>query len=203
MALTAQHYSRETLSMNRATLAPRWLADFARRWPLSKRGWLLAGLVAAAGWFVTSPKPFAPAPAQADTVAAARGELIYVPIYSSIHYTDNKQTLELAATLSIHNVNPERGITLVRADYYDTTGKLLKRYVDKPIALGPLATRNLVIEQADRTGGSGANFLVEWTAGEEVVSPIVEALMVNASSNLGISFLSPGKVIRHLGPAKN
>lgn len=189
--------------MNRATFAPRPTDGFTRGLFAFRRGWLLLALVAAVGWLAISSRTLAPTAANAHAVAAARGELIYVPIYSSIHYTDSKQTLELAATLSIHNVNPERGITLVRADYYDTTGKLLKRYLDKPIALGPLATRNLVIEQADRAGGSGANFLVEWTAGEDVVSPIVEALMVNASSNLGISFISPGKVIRNLGAAQN
>ena len=190
--------------MNRAMLAPRLSTGrSAGRFLVPERSWILATLVAAACWLAIPGRSMLSTQASADTVASAQGELIYVPIYSSIHYTDSKQTLELAATLSIHNVNPERGITLVRADYYDTSGKLLKRYVDKPIALGPLATRNLVIEQADRAGGSGANFLVEWTAGEEVVSPIVEALMVNASSNLGISFMSPGKVIRNLGPAKN
>ena len=189
--------------MNRATFAPCSTDGFTRGLFAFRRGWLLLALVAAVGWLANSSRTLAPTAANAHTVAAARGELIYVPIYSSIHYTDSKQTLELAATLSIHNVNPERGITLVRADYYDTTGKLLKSYLDKPIALGPLATHNLVIEQADRAGGSGANFLVEWTAGEDVVSPIVEALMVNASSNLGISFISHGKVIRNLGPAQN
>jgi len=189
--------------MNRDTLAPRSSNGFSSRFLIFPRGWILAAMLVTACWLAIPAPSLAPTPAQADTVASAQGELIYVPIYSSIHYTDSKQTLELAATLSIHNVNPDRAITLARADYYDTTGKLLKRFVDKPVAMGPLATRNLVIEQADRAGGSGANFLVEWTAGEEVVSPIVEALMVNASSNLGISFMSPGKVIRNLGRAKN
>ena len=130
----------------------------------------------------------------------ARGELVYVPIYSSIFYENGKRTLELAATLSIHNVNPDRQLTIVRADYYDTEGKLIKKYVDKPLVLNPLQTTNVVIEKANTAGGTGANFLVEWRSKHDATSPLVEALMVNASSNLGIAFTTTGKVVRQTAP---
>lgn len=35
----------------------------------------------------------------------AVGEVIYVPIYSSIFYPGPKRTMDLAATLSIHNTD--------------------------------------------------------------------------------------------------
>ena len=133
--------------------------------------------------------------------AATSGELVYVPIYSSIFYEDGRRTLELAATLSIHNVNPDRQITVARADYYNTDGKLIKTYVEKPLVLRPLQTMNLVIEKANMAGGTGANFLVEWQAAGEVNSPLVEAVMVNATSNLGIAFTSSGKVLKRLPAA--
>ena len=133
---------------------------------------------------------------KATPVGTAHGELIYVPIYSRIYYEDSKNTLELAATLSIHNVNPDRTITVTKADYYDTAGKLIHKYVPKPLVLNPLETKHLVIEKANVAGGLGANFLVEWQADGEVVSPMVEALMVNASHNLGIAFTSNGKVVK-------
>ena len=126
----------------------------------------------------------------------SRGELIYVPIYSSIFYENGKSTLELAATLSIHNVNPDVKLTLVRADYYDTKGKLIKKYVDKPVILNPLETKNVVIDRADTAGGTGANFLVEWQAQEDVISPLVESVMINATSSLGIAFTTVGKVVK-------
>ena len=85
----------------------------------------------------------------ADEAAAPQGELIYVPIYSSIFYEDGKKTLPLAATLSIHNVNPDRPITVTRADYYNSDGKLIKKYVDKPLTLTPLQTTNLVVERIE------------------------------------------------------
>jgi len=141
-----------------------------------------------------------PGRAAATSVGVARGELIYVPIYSRIYYEDTKTALELAATLSIHNVNPDRAITVTKADYYDTDGKLIHKYADQPLVLNPLQTKNLMIEKANTAGGPGANFLVEWHADTEVVSPLVEALMVNAAHNLGIAFTSSGRVIQRVGP---
>jgi len=135
----------------------------------------------------------------AEIGAAVSGETIYVPIYSSIHYDDSKSTLELAATLSIHNIDPERKIVLTKADYHDTAGALIEKYVEGPIVLNPLETKHLIIEKRNTAGGVGANFIVEWQADAEVSGPIVEALMVNAAHNLGIAFTSTGKVIKRTG----
>jgi hypothetical protein len=134
-------------------------------------------------------------------INVSQGELIYVPIYSSIFYENGKQTLELAATLSIHNVNLDRTITIARADYYDTAGRLLKKSLENPLTLGPLQTTNFVIDRTNTAGGTGANFVVEWHSKQDVTSPLVEAVMINASSNLGIAFTTTGKVIRQSAPA--
>jgi hypothetical protein len=131
--------------------------------------------------------------------AASRGELVYVPIYSSMMYDNGKRSLEVAATLSIHNINPDRPIRILRADYHATDGKLIKRYLDKPLVLGALQTSNVFIEKSNTAGGIGANFVVEWDGDAQAVSPLIEGLMVNASSNLGIAFTTTGKVIRATG----
>jgi hypothetical protein len=164
--------------------------------------WFLAAAAALVlGFVIQSPPPGATAVAAAGEQAAVAspGELIYVPIYSSIFFDDGKRTLELAATLSIHNIDPDRPITVTRADYYNTDGKLIKKYLEKPSTLKPLQTANIVVEKSNVAGGTGANFLVEWQASQEVNSPLVEAVMVNASSNLGIAFTSSGKVIKGRG----
>lgn len=139
--------------------------------------------------------------AQDTTTSTLSGELVYVPIYSSIFYENGKHTIELAATLSIHNINPDGQVTIVRADYYNSDGKLIKKYLPKPLVLQGLQTKNLVIEKEDKTGGTGANFIVEWSAVAGSPSPLIEAVMVNASSNLGIAFTTSGKVIRRTGAA--
>lgn len=129
----------------------------------------------------------------------SRGELIYVPIYSSVFYQDGKRTLELAATLSIHNIDLQNSITVEKVDYYNTKGELIRKHLDKALVLKPLETKNFVIDKEDTTGGTGANFLVQWQSpGQPVNSPIVEALMISAGSGQGISFTTAGRVIEKL-----
>ena len=134
--------------------------------------------------------------ARAGTPEQATGETIYVPIYSSIFYHDSKRTIDLAATLSIHNVDPGHSMTVTAVNYYDTRGKLIRKQLEQPLELAPFETRNFVVEKTDTTGGTGANFIVEWRAAEKVVTPLVEALMVGISTGQGISFTSQGKVIK-------
>jgi len=133
--------------------------------------------------------------------ATPQGELVYVPVYSGIVYDDGNQTLRLDTTLSIHNINTDRKITVTRADYYNAEGKLIKKYLEKPLVLLPLSATSMVVPRTKAPGGMAANFLVEWQANQAVNSPVVEALMVNASSNLGVSFTSNGRVLKQLPPA--
>lgn len=159
---------------------------------------LAAGTLAAIGLYFGAQQVSQAAQESAPAPPAQRGELVYVPIYSSVFYENGKQTLELAATLSIHNISPDAAVRITRADYYNTEGKLIKRYLPKPLTLSPLQTTNLVVERADTRGGTGANFLVEWR-GDDAPSPLIEAVMLNATSNLGIALTSQGKVVRKLG----
>ena len=144
--------------------------------------------------------PWNMAGAQEAAEPGPHGELIYIPIYSSIFYQDSKRTLELAATLSIHNVDPDHSLALTKVDYYNTKGDLIRKYLEKPLVLKPLETKNFVIDKSDTTGGTGANFLVEWRAKDEaIVSPLLEALMINVASSQSLSFTSQGKVIKRFG----
>jgi hypothetical protein len=89
-------------------------------------------------------------------------------------------------------------IIVSKVDYYDTHGKLIRHYLANPIVLNPLETVSYLVEHKDTRGGDGANFIVEWAAEEEVAEPIIEAVMIGASSALGISFTCQGKVIEYL-----
>jgi hypothetical protein len=52
--------------------------------------------------------------------------------------------------------------------YYNTEGKLIKQYLERPVELSPLASTNFIVERTDTSGGSGANFIVEWIAEKDV-----------------------------------
>lgn len=138
-------------------------------------------------------------PAAIATVEAqplkAKGQTVYVPIYSHIFTGHGEQRFHLAATLSIRNTDPNQAITVVAVDYYDTRGKRIKTYLEGPVSLDRLATTRYLVEISNKTGGSGANFLVQWQSASEANVPIIEAIMIGTQSGQGISFTSRGQVI--------
>ncbi len=124
------------------------------------------------------------------------GQTIYAPVYSEIYFMDDKSKILLGATLSIHNVDPDSSIVLTKVDYFNSKGKLLTHHLKGPKVLRPLQTKEYVVELSEREGGTGANFLVEWRAAHRVTEPLVETIMLSASSSRGVSFVSRGKVVR-------
>ena len=127
---------------------------------------------------------------------AVMGQTIYVPIYSHIYYENRQKTFDLAATLSIRNTDLTKPMIITAVRYYDTNGKLLRQYVERPIQLDALASTDFVVDKNDTSGGSGANFIVEWVAQSEISEPIVEAVMIGSTLQQGISWISPGKVVK-------
>ncbi|WP_299479303.1 DUF3124 domain-containing protein [uncultured Roseibium sp.] len=141
---------------------------------------------------------FRSAPAQ-DFTEKVLGETIYVPAYSRIFSHPNRSDL-LAATLAVHNVDPDASLTLTRLDYHGEDGTLLRSLLDGPLELAPLQSKTVLIPINDTTGGVGANFIVVWTAKTPVLSPIAEAIMTSGSGGPGPSFISRGRVIERLSP---
>lgn len=127
------------------------------------------------------------------------GQKIYVPAYSHIYSGDRERPFLLTVTLSIRNINPNHSIRIVQADYYETLGKLLKKYVERPVVLKPLESIRYVVPESHRTGGSGANFIVTWKSDRPVNAPIVESIMIGAAGQQGISFTSRGRPILDTG----
>lgn len=125
----------------------------------------------------------------------SKGQLIYVPAYSHIYMGNKEKPFLLTVTLSIRNIDPNHQITLTLIDYYETQGKLLKKHIDKPVTLKPLEALRYVIPEKDKTGGSGANFLVEWQSDEFVNAPIIESIMIGTQSQQGVSFTSRGQEV--------
>ncbi len=128
-------------------------------------------------------------------VNQSRGQMLYVPIYSHIYFKNQERTINLAATVSIRNTDREHSIVLSTIDYIDNNGDLVRRYLQEPRRLDPLASASVVIEESDAAGGLGANFMVEWSAAQPVSTPVVESIMISARSSLGISFTSRARVI--------
>lgn len=121
----------------------------------------------------------------------SNGQTIYVPAYSHI-YTGNKDLPSLlAVTLSIRNTDQSHLIKIMAVEYYDTQGKLLKKFISSPLVINVLGTKRFSIPLRDKTGGSGANFIIKWEADRPVNPPIVETIMVGSR----LSFTSRGQAI--------
>ena len=126
----------------------------------------------------------------------SKGQTVYVPAYSNVFSGPRRLPFLLATTLSIRNTDLAASFRVNSVDYYDSNGKLIRRHLQKPIVLGPLASSYVHIEEKDDSGGFGANFIVRWDADRLIDAPIIECVMIGATSGQGISFVSPGQVIR-------
>jgi hypothetical protein len=118
-------------------------------------------------------------------------QLVYVPVYSHVYYQGGAP-YSLETTLSIRNIDPDEAVYLKSVEYFDTSGKLVKTHLEQTIRLGPLQTIEFLVERRDSSGGSGANFLVEWLGERQIDKPLVEAVMVGTAGTQGICFARMG-----------
>ena len=178
------------------------------RWQITWQGLALAVVLFAGGLILGSYRDrSAPThssagerlqPAPAGTVPSTDGTIVYVPVYSSLYLgvSTRTPTVDLAATVSVRNTSSVHPITLQWVRYYDSSGKKVRDYLDKPSALPPLGAVEFVIQRADTVGGPGANFLIRWDGPADVDAPVIEAVMFGQSAGAGVSFTSRGQIVK-------
>jgi hypothetical protein len=130
----------------------------------------------------------------------SKGETLYLPVYSHIWHgdvgRDGKPTKTLmSVSVSIRNTDPANPVRVTSAQYYDTDGRKLKEYMPKPSVIGPMGTEELFIARSDDRGGSGANFVIVWSADAAVSPPIVEAVHANLPGGRSIVFTTSARRI--------
>lgn len=126
-------------------------------------------------------------PAQLDPAE----RVMYVPTYSHIASGGGTRTM-LGVTLSVRNVDHTATVSLVAVDYFNTEGAQVRRYLDTPKDIEPLATVEFVVDPLDDTGGSGANFLIQWSGPPNARTLLAEAVMVGHAGQGYLSFTSRG-----------
>ncbi len=146
--------------------------------------------------FIWAVMGFFPGQASANSnQIQSMGQSVYVPVYSHIYHGDREKEFNLTATLSIRNTNVDKDIMLHSIDYFDSKGKLLKKYIEAPIVLKKFSAIRYIIKATDKSGGSGAKFIVRWKSKELSNAPLIEAIMISTQSGQGISFVSRGQAI--------
>lgn len=119
----------------------------------------------------------------------------YLPVYSQIYSQTEHRTLDLTVTVSMRNTNLTDTLYIRKTEYFDTKGNPIRTYFDKPIFIAPMETVEIVIDELDKDGGTGANFLFHWTTKPLSSPPLFEAVMISTFGQ-GISFSTRGEEIR-------
>lgn len=126
---------------------------------------------------------------EADSLAQGS---TYLAIYSEIYSFSEERIHPLTATISMRNISSVDTVFVLRADYYNTAGELIRTYFDQPIYIAPLETVEIIIDERDETGGTGANFIFEWATTPGRHAPHFEAVMISTSGQQGLSFTTRG-----------
>lgn len=116
----------------------------------------------------------------------------YLPVYSEVYQSNENKTYPLTVTVSIRNMNPQDTIYILNARYFNSAGHQIRSYFDKPIYLAPLETIDIVIDEGDKEGGTGANFIFDWAIENNDIEPLFEAVMISTTGQQGLSFITKG-----------
>lgn len=120
----------------------------------------------------------------------------YLSVYSQIYSETEHRTHNLTSMISMRNTSDLDTIYLLKAEYYDTHGKSIRKYFNSPIFLAPLETTEIIIDQIDVTGGTGSNFIFEWKIPKNCSEPLFEGVMTSTMGQQGLSFTTQAKRIK-------
>lgn len=120
----------------------------------------------------------------------------YLSLYSQIYSRDEQTTHNLTSLISMRNTSELDTIYLLRAEYYETHGKSVRKYFDTPIYLAPMETTEIIIDEMDVLGGTGSNFIIEWKIPKNCPEPLFEGIMTSTMGQQGLSFTTQAKRIK-------
>jgi len=120
----------------------------------------------------------------------------YLSIYSQIYSNSEHRTHNLTAMVSMRNTSDLDTIYLLKAEYFDTHGKLVRTYFNQPIYIAPMETTEIIIDEVDVEGGTGSNFLIEWKIPKNCPEPLFEGIMSSTMGQQGLSFSTQSKRIK-------
>lgn len=116
----------------------------------------------------------------------------YLSVYSEIYQVTENRTYHLTVTVSMRNISSTDTVYILNAMHYNTKGDLIHTYFDKPIFIAPLETVEIVINEGDKEGGTGGNFIFDWASPSPAIEPHFEAVMISTTGQQGLSFTTQG-----------
>ncbi len=124
------------------------------------------------------------------------GGKTYLSVYSQIYQFTGQRTYNLTATISMRNTSLSVPVYIHAADYYNSGGEVEKKFVTESIVIKPMETVEIVINETQKEGGPGANFVFDWSSPDAENEPFFESVMISTSGQQGLSFSSQGKRIQ-------
>lgn len=125
-----------------------------------------------------------------------KGQLLYLPVYSNVPYQLDTVKFNMSAFVAIHNTDLYNKIVLSKVLYFNHEGRLVDDFLPNgSVSIPPLATKDFYIPYEDQSG-TGANFLIEWSADTLVNEPLIESVTLSVKPNNSVAVLSQGKIMR-------
>lgn len=120
----------------------------------------------------------------------------YLSVYPQVYSLSEHKTRNLTVTVSMKNTYLTDSVFITKAQYYNTSGQCIQNYIKTPIYILPMETIEIVIDEVDESGGTGANFIFDWKSNSKFQEPLFEGIMISTSGQQGISFTTQGKRIQ-------
>ncbi|MBF0178775.1 MAG: DUF3124 domain-containing protein [Magnetococcales bacterium] len=123
-----------------------------------------------------------------------------MPVYSSVWHGNlndrgKPENALLSVMLSVRNTDPRHDMIITSVRYHDSSGRLLRDYLEQPRALTRLSSQGFFVENREAQGGAGASFVVSWQAEQPINAPIMESVHVYHWGTQAQAFTSRGQVI--------
>ncbi len=131
-----------------------------------------------------------------DTIRLRYYETDYLPVYSDIYHQDGTKRFPITATVSIRNTSLSDSAYVLSATYHDSFGTLIRSYLDSTLLLSPMESIEFVVEEGEKAGGAGANFIIDWAATIYSDQLLIQSIMIGTYGQQGISFLTDSKIIK-------
>jgi hypothetical protein len=131
----------------------------------------------------------------AGEVKLLKGQTCYVPCPTS--FIAGTYSFDLRATVFIHNTDKNNAINIIGIDFYDSSGKLVAKYLQQPLRLNPFAATRINVK-APLAGedGMAAHFIVQWQSENKVAEPLMQGLFFGSSGTRGYSFTLQPRIIQ-------
>lgn len=134
------------------------------------------------------PAPAAP-PARGGL---STGQTIYLPFYSRVIYDQKGNSMDVAASWSIRNPDPDHAVIVHSVTLYNGEGRLLAEYLAAPQTLPPMSAIKQPVRERSSSLPGAPCLVIRWSSDKPVNPPLAQCVMIGASGQQGISFITEG-----------